>query len=173
MISDIHGCYEEYQRLLEKIAFSEKDELYVLGDAVDRGPEPIRVLQDMMERPGVYPVMGNHDYVALRILGTFRDEATADNLGSSLTRQDLLSCMYWIRDGGRTTVKSFLALEPERRREILRYLESFPAYREAFAGGKRYVLVHGGIEHFDRSRSLASYDVQELAFCRADYDRRY
>ncbi len=27
-----------------------KDKLYVLGDAVDRGPEPIKVLQDMMRR---------------------------------------------------------------------------------------------------------------------------
>lgn len=50
VISDIHGCYEQYRLLLEKIRFSDNDELYVLGDAVDRGPEPIKVLQDMMRR---------------------------------------------------------------------------------------------------------------------------
>ena len=48
IVADIHGCYQQYQMLLEKIQFSEKDELYVLGDVVDRGPEPIKVLQDMM-----------------------------------------------------------------------------------------------------------------------------
>ena len=46
LISDVHGCYEEYQELLDKIHFSNEDELYVLGDAMDRGPEPIKVIQD-------------------------------------------------------------------------------------------------------------------------------
>ena len=62
VISDIHGCYKEYKELLEKIHFGETDELYVLGDVVDRGPEPMKVLQDMMLRPNVYPILGNHDY---------------------------------------------------------------------------------------------------------------
>ena len=53
LISDIHGCYEEYRGLLDKIHFSHRDELYVLGDAMDRGPEPIKVIQDMMRRPNV------------------------------------------------------------------------------------------------------------------------
>lgn len=46
IISDIHGCYDQYRALLKKIHFSDTDELYVLGDVVDRGPEPIKVLQD-------------------------------------------------------------------------------------------------------------------------------
>lgn len=44
IISDIHGCYDQYRALLEKIHFSEVDELYVLGDVVDRGPKPVKVL---------------------------------------------------------------------------------------------------------------------------------
>ncbi len=39
-ISDIHGCYEEYRALLEKISFSPRDTLYFLGDAVDRRRSP-------------------------------------------------------------------------------------------------------------------------------------
>lgn len=42
IISDIHGCYHEYMELLNKIKFSDKDELYILGDAVDRGPGLLR-----------------------------------------------------------------------------------------------------------------------------------
>ena len=68
VISDIHGCYDEYRELLKKINFSADDELFVLGDVVDRGPEPIKVLQDMMMRPNVYPILGNHDYITLKIL---------------------------------------------------------------------------------------------------------
>ena len=61
IVSDIHGCYEQYLALLEKIHFFEADELYVLGDVVDRGPEPIKVLQDMMKRPNVIFILGNHE----------------------------------------------------------------------------------------------------------------
>jgi serine/threonine protein phosphatase 1 len=38
VIADIHGCYEQYKALLEKINFSASDTLYVLGDVIDRGP---------------------------------------------------------------------------------------------------------------------------------------
>ncbi len=54
-VSDIHGCYKLYQKLLDKIHFSDKDLLYVLGDVIDRGPEPIKVLMDMAQRFNVIP----------------------------------------------------------------------------------------------------------------------
>ena len=58
IVSDIHGCFDQYQALLKKIDFSDEDELYVLGDVVDCGPEPIKVLQDMMKRPNVIFILG-------------------------------------------------------------------------------------------------------------------
>ena len=41
VISDIHGCYKEFKTLLKNIGFSSADTLFVLGDMVDRGPDPI------------------------------------------------------------------------------------------------------------------------------------
>ncbi len=38
VISDIHGEYELFIKLLEKIRFTSADTLYVLGDVIDRGP---------------------------------------------------------------------------------------------------------------------------------------
>lgn len=46
-VSDIHGCYEQYKELLNKTGFSGNDTLYVLGDVLDRGPEPIQILADI------------------------------------------------------------------------------------------------------------------------------
>ena len=37
VMSDIHGMYEKYEKMLKQIDLSEKDTLYVLGDIVDRG----------------------------------------------------------------------------------------------------------------------------------------
>jgi len=38
-ISDIHGCAKTFKALLKKINFSKEDELYLLGDYIDRGPD--------------------------------------------------------------------------------------------------------------------------------------
>ena len=38
-ISDIHGYYGLFCRLLDKIRFGDKDKLYVLGDIIDKGPD--------------------------------------------------------------------------------------------------------------------------------------
>ena len=48
VISDIHGCYKEFKTLLKNIGFSSADTLFVLGDMVDRGPDPIGVLRLMV-----------------------------------------------------------------------------------------------------------------------------
>ena len=68
-MSDIHGCFREYREALDKIAFSDDDLLYILGDLVDRGPDAASVLEDVMSRDNVRVLAGNHEYMGLRVLG--------------------------------------------------------------------------------------------------------
>ena len=56
IISDLHGNYEALRSLSEKY-----DELWVLGDLVNYGPEPAAVV-DFIERNGTIVVRGNHDH---------------------------------------------------------------------------------------------------------------
>lgn len=49
VISDIHGCYDQFIELLDLIQLKDSDTLYVLGDVVDRGPHPIKTLLKLME----------------------------------------------------------------------------------------------------------------------------
>lgn len=55
VISDVHGCFEEFKELLKVINFSDSDELYILGDMIDRGEEPIKLVQYLMLYPNIYP----------------------------------------------------------------------------------------------------------------------
>ena len=80
VISDIHGCYEKYRQRLDKIHFSNDDTLFVLGDVVDRGPQPVKVLQDMMCRPNVVPLIGNHELMALTCLKFLTTEVTEETV---------------------------------------------------------------------------------------------
>lgn len=72
-MADIHGMYDKYRAMLEQIGFCGDDELYVLGDVVDRGPQPVEVLRDMAARDNVFPILGNHDLTAADLLDYMRD----------------------------------------------------------------------------------------------------
>lgn len=62
-IGDVHGCYDELMLLLEKIAFSTReDRLIFVGDLVNRGKksiEVVRFIKNLGNRAHI--VLGNHD----------------------------------------------------------------------------------------------------------------
>ncbi len=67
--ADIHGCLQEFQDLLVKAGFNEKQDVFVfLGDAVDRGPESretaeyLRAMKDRMAPKQVRLLLGNHEW---------------------------------------------------------------------------------------------------------------
>lgn len=60
-IGDIHGCADEFEELLEKLAVSSCDRLVLLGDLVNRGPDSLRVL-DIARRAGAIAILGNHEH---------------------------------------------------------------------------------------------------------------
>lgn len=51
VISDIHGMYNKFIELLNKIKLKDTDTLYILGDVLDRGPDPIKTLLKIMSMP--------------------------------------------------------------------------------------------------------------------------
>ena len=64
-VSDIHGCYDKYRKLLKKINFGSEDTLYVLGDVIDRGSAGFRILLDMAYRTNVVNLLGNYEAMAI------------------------------------------------------------------------------------------------------------
>ena len=173
IISDLHGCYDEYMELIKKINLKDSDDLYILGDVVDRGPHPIKILQDMMLRPNVFPIIGNHDFMALVLLKKLSVEVTADNIEDYLTEEDMSNFMSWMKEGGDTTVNEFTSLDIEERGDIIDYLEEFSVYHELDADGKHYILVHAGLNGFEESKDIEEYSLADLLYDRVDYDRRY
>lgn len=172
VISDIHGCYREYMQALEKINFSDDDILFVDGDVLDRGPEPVRVLQDMMMRSNVYPILGNHEFMALQVLRKLGVEISDESI-AALREEDLESFRFWMSDGGETTVRQFCRCTQEEREMILEYLEEFSLFEETTAGDTDYVIVHAGFEPFDAAREPEDYDLSECIFRSPDLSERY
>lgn len=173
IMSDIHGCFDEYLEMLKKINFSEKDELYVLGDAMDRGSEPIKVIQDMMMRPNVIYIIGNHDYMMLSTLKKLAVEVTEKNCEDYLTQEDLLNYSYWMENGGKTTSIQFASLSHDEQYDILEYLEEALIYEILEDKGRQFILVHADIHGFNENKNLDEYDFSDFIYWHADYSKRY
>ena len=128
LMSDIHGHYRKYLDILDKIGLSDGDDLYVLGDVVDRGPEPMALLNDMSMRANVFPLLGNHDWSAKIILRRLNVEITTENISIQITADILSAYFGWLSDGGRETNNDFRKLSQDDRNAILDYLDEFEPY---------------------------------------------
>ena len=66
IIGDIHGCYYELQKLLDKSSIGEHDDIIAIGDLFDRGPEPKEVFEFFRDTPNAQAIMGNHEWKHIR-----------------------------------------------------------------------------------------------------------
>ena len=91
-IGDVHGCYSELIQLLEFSPIKESDQLVLLGDYVDRGPDSARVIQFLVEeseRRDIATLKGNHE------------------LMMASARHDISSRRSWAMCGGDATWDSY------------------------------------------------------------------
>lgn len=172
VISDIHGEYDRFLELLDKIMPGEEDTLYILGDVLDRGPHPIRTLLLLMEMPNAVCLAGNHELMALECLEFLMREITDISIGE-LDEKMLGNLVTWQYNGSRTTIEEFRALSREMQRSVIDFLKEFSIYEELTVNGKDYLLVHGGLGNYRPEKDIEDYSLKELIWDRADYDISY
>lgn len=173
-ISDIHGCFDKYIAMLKKIKFSDDDILYVVGDVVNRGKHGIKILQNMSLRSNVYPIMGNHEYMALSILKSLMVEITEENYDNHIDENILEGLICWTQfDGGQVTLDEFYKLSKDEQYAIIDYLEEFAPYEIAICNGKQYLLTHAGIPTGARIDRLSDYSIAEFVTAETDYSKKY
>lgn len=168
-MSDIHGCYEKYCRMLEEIAFSDRDTLFFLGDAADRGPEGIRVIQDLMRRPNVICLLGNHEDMFRRVARFFGKKLPLQERGTFER-----TYVNWTeRNGGLVTLLSYAELPESEQQEILAWLEGLPTYYEIALEGRAFLLAHAGVGRYEKEKDPAECELFDFIWERMDYRRVY
>jgi len=132
-MSDIHGHLKEFQECLGRVQFRPgKDELYLLGDYIDWGPDSMDVVQFVMFLQERFPqrvhcLMGNHEEMML--------EAILEN------RRDVAD-VWLYSNRGADTLLQYRALPERTRREVFAFLRKLPYGTEATVAGRRYLMAH-------------------------------
>ncbi len=127
-LSDPHGERDRFHAVLEAVSFGTRDRLYILGDVIDRGPESIELLQDVLALSGAVLLRGNHEQMMLEAL-------MPGYPATALTK--------WANNGGEQTLCRFLTLPPGKRKELLAHLGALPDALHLRVGDKTFHLVHG------------------------------
>ena len=98
-VGDIQGCLEPLERLLASLKFRpRKDQMWFVGDLVNRGPEPLETLRLVMNLgSSAKVVLGNHDLhlLALAITGSTRTEE--EDLRAVMKAKDRETLINWLR----------------------------------------------------------------------------
>jgi bis(5'-nucleosyl)-tetraphosphatase (symmetrical) len=121
-IGDIQGCHEELQALLQRLNFSaDRDQLYFVGDLVNRGPASLEVLRFVRSlRENAVVVLGNHDLHLLAVAHGVRRNKKTDTLDDVLDASD--------------------------RDELLEWLITCPlAHVDTYNDGRTDLMVHAGV----------------------------
>ncbi len=130
IVGDIHGCYDQLVRLLNKLDFREnEDRLISLGDLMDRGTQSYEVLMylrglkgRMKERCVI--IMGNHEWMAIH-----------GRLNQEIRRM-------WYQNGGKATVDSFMS----HGDKLERYVGWLRADTSRYYAEERFQCVHAGVK---------------------------
>ena len=172
VISDIHGQYNKFIAMLDAINLRDTDTLYVLGDILDRGPHPIKVLLKLMEMPNAICLVGNHEYMAAECLSFLMREVTDRSL-DELDYKTLDNLVTWQYNGAKTTIDEFRELDAEMQAEVIDFIKDMSIYEELTVGGKEYLLVHAGLGNFEPAKDILDYSLHDLVWKQADYSRKY
>ncbi|HED14765.1 MAG TPA: symmetrical bis(5'-nucleosyl)-tetraphosphatase [Gammaproteobacteria bacterium] len=96
-IGDVQGCYTALSKLLDKLAPTTQDQLWFVGDLVNRGPQSLQVLR-LLRSLGkqVITVLGNHDIHLLCVARGARPASNKDTLDALLLAPDRDQLLDWL-----------------------------------------------------------------------------
>jgi serine/threonine protein phosphatase 1 len=125
-IGDIHGHYVGLRHLLDKVAPTAADQIYCVGDLIDRGPQSAKVVSYIREHEFTC-VLGNHELLLLDAFAKTQDAAHM--------------LQAWLYSGGQSTLASY-DRDVELLSEHMEWFRTLPLHLDL---GDIW-LVHAGLD---------------------------
>lgn len=170
IVGDIHGCYDEWMLLKNKIEKEDEEAVFILvGDIVDRGPKVCDMLiwaMDNITEDGKYQmVIGNHELEKLEwIIDYFEAKLYYEEKGESFELNRMRPDQYDFKQ-----MCMINEVTDEELYQIYLFFSSLPYYKQLYRnvdGHKtRFLVVHGGVpssclnrDGSFKKRAIADYD---------------
>jgi len=141
-IGDIHGSNEAFhQMLFAEIKINKHDEIYCIGDYIDRGPDSKDVIDTIMslreQGYHIHTLRGNHEQMMMDA------ELSMENF------------QRWYNNGGNTTLESF---DVDKYSAMPRKYKDFFENTQFFFSVDDYIFVHAGL-NFERDDIFEDKDA--------------
>ncbi|MCR5251685.1 MAG: metallophosphoesterase [Lachnospiraceae bacterium] len=143
VVSDIHGHYDTFMKMLKKIEFQPEDFLYIVGDVIDRGRDGIQLIQYIREQDNMEMFLGNHELMMLNVIEYQRAKAEGrikeDPMDEHLTPYEL-----WTHpaNGGEDTFLDFYNLKKKEQDEIEAFLKGLRLIKRVKIGSRTFHISH-------------------------------
>ena len=166
VMSDLHGHYDIFIKMLKKIKFDETDCLYILGDCCDRGDHSFEIYSYIRAHHNIILLKGNHEVLMKNALLSIDSKSDENQL--------------WQRNGGLKTRQNYHRIlkkpvfkEPDYHvlksmlhQSIVDYIDHLPNYLEITVNRRNYLLVHAGI---DPKIALEDQSERDLVWIRENF----
>ena len=165
VFSDVHGHVAPLRRALARIAPSDEDVFFCLGDMIDRGPEALEVVNVCRELPNCTILRGNHEALMLDYF---------DN------PDDPIAMINWGQNGAAATISDLKDLSAEELTAFLAWIRELPLWAFATVGERSFLLTHAGIRpgcapapdpinEETVAAFMAAQDDEDLVWIREDF----
>ena len=99
IISDIHGAFNEFKQMLEKIEYNpDSDTMIVAGDVIDRGSDSIELLyyiKDFVDSGQMILLAGNHEFFCAEFIEGGLSVEKYAAFGGRATIKDIIGIWSW------------------------------------------------------------------------------
>jgi bis(5'-nucleosyl)-tetraphosphatase (symmetrical) len=97
-VGDVQGCYEALRCVLRQVGFTAgRDQLWLVGDLVNRGPQSLEVLRFVRSLgASAQLVLGNHEIHLLGVAAGARPLHSNDTLQAVLSAPDRPELLAWL-----------------------------------------------------------------------------
>lgn len=129
--ADLHGHLEIWEKIKKIIG---DDEIYVLGDCVDRGPQSWETLKAVYNDPHAHLIKGNHEDMLVKACEEYLDDDC---------QWEYHSWALCAHNGGKETMDSW-ERDPDREAWVKR-LRDLPTWDSYDLEDKTYILCHAGM----------------------------
>lgn len=140
VMSDLHGRYDKFLKMLDIINFSDNDELYILGDIFDRGKQSIEILEYIRASKNIFLIKGNHEDMF--------EKYYEDNSNLNL----------WLHNGGLPTYMSLKEKGQGYIDDVYQYIKKLPFILKV----DNYILAHAGLYLPENYKDLSIEEILNI-----------